>query len=157
MKNMIYYKSPIGNLIIVEEENAIIKLCFKEQEITNIKDIQEFETPLLKKAKKQLEEYFEGKRKKFDLALRLNGTSFQNKVWKALLNIPYAKTCSYKDIAKNIGNENASRAVGNANNKNPLPIFIPCHRVIGSNGKLIGYAGGLDIKIKLLELERKNK
>ena len=157
MKNMIYYKSPIGNLIIMEEENAIIKLCFKEQEIINIKDIQEFETPLLKKAKKQLEEYFEGKRKKFDLALRLNGTSFQNKVWKALLNIPYAKTCSYKDIAKNIGNENASRAVGNANNKNPLPIFIPCHRVIGSNGKLIGYAGGLDIKIKLLELERKNK
>lgn len=154
---MIYYKSPIGNLIIMEEENAIIKLCFKEQEITNIKDIQEFETPLLKKAKKQLEEYFEGKRKKFDLALRLNGTSFQNKVWKALLNIPYAKTCSYKDIAKNIGNENASRAVGNANNKNPLPIFIPCHRVIGSNGKLIGYAGGLDIKIKLLELERENK
>ena len=141
----------------MEEENAIIKLCFKEQEITNIKDIQEFETPLLKKAKKQLEEYFEGKRKKFDLALRLNGTSFQNKVWKALLNIPYAKTCSYKDIAKNIGNENASRAVGNANNKNPLPIFIPCHRVIGSNGKLIGYAGGLDIKIKLLELERENK
>lgn len=157
MKNMIYYKSPIGNLIIVEEENTIIKLCFKEQEITNIKDIQEFETPLLKKAKKQLEEYFEGKRKKFDLALRLNGTSFQNKVWKALLNIPYAKTCSYKDIAKNIGNENASRAIGNANNKNPLPIFIPCHRVIGSNGKLIGYAGGLDIKIKLLELERENK
>ena len=157
MKNMIYYKSPIGNLIIMEEENAIIKLCFKEQEITNIKDIQEFETPLLKKAKKQLEEYFEVKRKKFDLALRLNGTSFQNKVWKALLNIPYAKTCSYKDIAKNIGNENASRAVGNANNKNPLPIFIPCHRVIGSNGKLIGYAGGLDIKIKLLELERENK
>ena len=157
MKNMIYYKSPIGNLIIVEEENAIIKLCFKEQEITNIKDIQEFETPLLKKAKKQLEEYFEGKRKKFDLALRLNGTSFQNKVWKALLNFPYAKTCSYKDIAQNIGNENASRAIGNANNKNPLPIFIPCHRVIGSNGKLIGYAGGLDIKIKLLELERKNK
>lgn len=157
MKNMIYYKSPIGNLIIMEEENAIIKLCFKEQKITNIKDIQEFETPLLKKAKKQLEEYFEGKRKKFDLALRLNGTSFQNKVWKALLNIPYAKTCSYKDIAKNIGNENASRAVGNANNKNPLPIFIPCHRVIGSNGKLIGYAGGLDIKIKLLELERENK
>lgn len=157
MKNMIYYKSLIGNLIIMEEENAIIKLCFKEQEITNIKDIQEFETPLLKKAKKQLEEYFEGKRKKFDLALRLNGTSFQNKVWKALLNIPYAKTCSYKDIAKNIGNENASRAVGNANNKNPLPIFIPCHRVIGSNGKLIGYAGGLDIKIKLLELERENK
>ncbi len=141
----------------MEDENAIIKLCFKEQEITNIKDIQEFETPLLKKAKKQLEEYFEGKRKKFDLALRLNGTSFQNKVWKALLNIPYAKTCSYKDIAKNIGNENASRAVGNANNKNPLPIFIPCHRVIGSNGKLIGYAGGLDIKIKLLELERENK
>lgn len=157
MKNMIYYKSPIGNLIIMEEENAIIKLCFKEQEITNIKDIQEFETPLLKKAKKQLEEYFEGKRKKFNLALRLNGTSFQNKVWKALLNIPYAKTCSYKDIAKNIGNENTSRAVGNANNKNPLPIFIPCHRVIGSNGKLIGYAGGLDIKIKLLELERENK
>ena len=157
MKNMIYYKSPIGNLIIMEEENAIIKLCFKEQEITNIKDVREFETPLLKKAKKQLEEYFEGKRKKFDLALRLNGTSFQNKVWKALLNIPYAKTCSYKDIAKNIGNENASRAVGNANNKNPLPIFIPCHRVIGSNGKLIGYAGGLDIKIKLLELERENK
>ena len=154
MKNMIYYKSPIGNLIIMEEENAIIKLCFKEQEIINIKDIQEFETPLLKKAKKQLEEYFEGKRKKFDLALRLNGTSFQNKVWKALLDIPYGETRSYKDIAIAVGNEKACRAVGMANNKNPISIIIPCHRVVGANGKLVGYGGGLDKKEKLLNIEK---
>lgn len=101
-------------------------------------------------------EYFNGQRKSFDLPLNPKGTEFQKKVWNALLNIPYGSTCSYKDIAVNIGNEKACRAVGGANNKNPIFIIIPCHRVIGKNGSLVGYGGGLDIKLKLLELEQNN-
>lgn len=157
MKNILYYETLIGKLAIVEEENAIIALYFREEDTREIKDIKEVKTPLLENARKQLDEYFKGERKVFDLPLKLKGTEFQKKVWQALLDIPYGETFSYKDVANNIGNEKASRAVGNANNKNPLPIFIPCHRVIGANGKLVGYGGGLDIKIKLLELERKNK
>ena len=157
MKNVSYYEGEIGKIIIVEEENAIIGLYFREDDIKEFKDIKEAKTPLLEEAIKQLDEYFKGERKNFHLPLKLKGTEFQKKVWRALLDIPYGETFSYKDVAKNIGNEKASRAVGNANNKNPLPIFIPCHRVIGANGKLVGYGGGLDIKIKLLELEKENK
>ncbi len=102
---------------------------------------------------KQLEEYFGGKRKKFDLKINLNGSDFQKKVWTALCDIPYGETRSYKDIAKYIGDEKASRAVGMANNKNPIQIIIPCHRVIGSDGSLRGYAGGIEIKKRLLEIE----
>ncbi|MBU3160256.1 methylated-DNA--[protein]-cysteine S-methyltransferase [Clostridium frigoris] len=115
------------------------------------------ETVLLKGANRQLQEYFSGKRKVFDLPLAPSGTEFQQKVWHALREIPYGKTNSYKDIAKNIGNIKAARAVGMANNKNPILIFIPCHRVIGSNGKLVGYAGGLDVKEKLLNIEKENR
>ena len=99
-------------------------------------------------------EYFNGERREFNLPIFIEGTDFQKKVWNALVNIPYGKTCSYKDIAIAIGNEKAVRAVGHANNKNKLPIVIPCHRVIGINGKLVGYAGGIDRKDKLLELEK---
>ena len=106
------------------------------------------QTPLAKEAQKQLDEYFAGKRKTFDLPLSPHGTDFQKKVWNALLKIPYGKTISYKDI-----DPNAPRAVGMACNKNPIIIVIPCHRVIGSNGKLTGYAGGLEFKEKLLTLE----
>jgi methylated-DNA-[protein]-cysteine S-methyltransferase len=101
----------------------------------------------------QLNEYFSGSRKKFDLPLDIDGTEFQKKVWNELKKIPYGKTKSYKYIAEKLGDVKAIRAVGKANGQNPVPILIPCHRVIGSNGKLTGYAGGLDIKEKLLEIE----
>jgi len=111
------------------------------------------ETPLIKKAAKQFEEYFEGKRKSFILPLSLRGTDFQMKVWGALQNIPYGETTSYGKLAAIIGNPKASRAVGMANNRNPIPIIVPCHRVIGHDGSLTGYAGGLELKQELLELE----
>lgn len=102
----------------------------------------------------QLEEYFEGARRKFDLPLVPEGTPFQQRVWRALLDIPYGETISYGELASRIGQPSASRAVGLANGSNPLPIVIPCHRVIGANGKLTGYGGGLPIKERLLALER---
>jgi len=104
----------------------------------------------------QLEEYFRGDRKEFSINYKLYGTPFQMRVWKALECIPYGVTKSYKDIAISINNENASRAVGGANNKNPIGIIVPCHRVIGANNKLVGYAGGLELKKKLLEIEKRN-
>ncbi|MDC7126561.1 MAG: methylated-DNA--[protein]-cysteine S-methyltransferase, partial [Spirochaetales bacterium] len=105
-------------------------------------------------AKKQIIEYFEGTRKVFNLKLSPEGTDFQKKVWKALLDIPYGETRSYQDIAKNIGNPKACRAIGNANNKNPIPLIIPCHRVIGKNGNLVGYGAGIDLKKTFLDIER---
>lgn len=138
--------------ISVGEENG--KICFMLIDTKKKLDgFEKAETPLLKEASKQLTEYFDRKRKKFDLPLALNGTEFQVKTWKALQSIPYGKTCSYGDLAKKIGNPKASRAVGNANNRNPLHIIVPCHRVIGSNGSLTGYAAGLDVKRLLLDLE----
>lgn len=104
---------------------------------------------------KEFLEYFEGKRKVFDFPFKFRGTDFQKKVWEELLKIPYGKIKSYKDIAISIGNPKACRAIGNANNKNPLLIVVPCHRVIGSSGDLTGYAAGLELKKKLLNLEKK--
>lgn len=114
------------------------------------------ETPLIKKTYSQLKEYFAGNRKSFDIPISANGTEFQIKVWKELQKIPYGKTATYKEIAENIGNKNASRAVGMANNKNPIAIIIPCHRVIGTKGDLTGYAGGIKLKKYLLDLEKQN-
>ncbi|MGF1724281.1 methylated-DNA--[protein]-cysteine S-methyltransferase [Photobacterium nomapromontoriensis] len=102
----------------------------------------------------QLTEYFSGQRTQFDVPLNMQGTDFQRTVWQALQSVDYGSTCSYGDIAKQIGNPNAVRAVGGANGKNPIPIIVPCHRVIGSSGKLTGYSGGLDIKVWLLDHER---
>ncbi|MDF2617091.1 MAG: Methylated-DNA--protein-cysteine methyltransferase [Sedimentibacter sp.] len=113
------------------------------------------ETNLLRNAALQLNEYLEGKRNSFDLPLNPKGTEFQKKVWAALCDIPYGETRSYKQIAESVGNPKACRAVGMANNKNPIMIFIPCHRVVGSDGSLTGYAGGLDMKEKLLSLEKR--
>lgn len=110
-------------------------------------------TPIIENAAKQLDEYFRGKRKKFDLPLSVHGTDFQKSVWNALQKIPYGKTCSYKDIAVAVGNSKASRAVGMANNRNKIIIIIPCHRVIGTDGSPVGYGGGLDVKKMLLLLE----
>ena len=152
------YDFEIGKILIVENEDYIIKVEFLDEknQFINKKYGTEKETLLIKKTKKELMEYFDGKRKIFDIPIKLNGTDFQVKVWKELLKVPYGKTCTYLDIAKKIENPNASRAVGMANNKNKIQIIIPCHRVIGSNKKLIGYAGGIKVKEKLLKLEKDN-
>lgn len=149
------YKTKIGTIIIVEKENKIsrIETIKASEEYPNGEKI---ETPLIKEAYKQISDYLEGKRKEFTLPLLIKGTKFQEKVWNALLQIPYGETRTYGEIAKQIGNEKASRAVGGTNHNNPIMIVVPCHRVIGSNKKLVGYAGGLDIKETLLKLERKN-
>lgn len=154
MVNTYYYDTEIGKIYISEEDNFITCIRF-EHEVSQTEILKE--TKILKEAGKQINEYLKGSRKIFDLPLLPIGTAFQKKVWEALKNIPYGKTKSYSEIAAIIGNEKACRAVGNANNKNPIPIIIPCHRVVGSNGKLVGYAGGLFIKNFLLNLEFNNK
>ena len=146
------YNSIIGDIFISADENFLLSVQF-----VNHNFIENKENKIIRQTIKQLDEYFNGKRKKFELPLNPKGTEFQKKVWQQLMKIPYGKTATYKDIATLIGNTNASRAVGNANNKNPIAIIIPCHRVIGSNNKLTGYAGGLDKKEKLLNLEKNNK
>lgn len=151
MKSVYYYELPIGKIGIAEEKGAITQLFFGDNLETP--NIEEKETPTIKEAAKQLEDYLTGKRKIFDLPLALKGTQFQLRVWQALTTIPYGETRSYKEIAEQIGNPKACRAVGLANNRNPIAIVVPCHRVIGANGKLVGYGGGLDIKKHLLELE----
>ena len=143
--------SPIGKIEIVEENEKITELNIYNKKKNNI---IEKDTKLLLETQKQLKEYFEGKRTKFEIPLNPKGTEFMKNVWKELLKIPYGETRTYKEIAEKIGNSKASRAVGMANNKNPIPIIIPCHRVIGSNNKLVGYALGLDMKQYLLDLER---
>lgn len=110
-----------------------------------------------KSAAEQLCDYFSGARKAFDLDLLLEGTAFQKKVWNALTAIPYGETRSYKEVAESVGQPKAVRAIGGANNRNPIPIIIPCHRVIGSDGSLVGYGGGLDRKEQLLRLEKQGK
>ncbi|AZU64751.1 methylated-DNA--[protein]-cysteine S-methyltransferase [Neobacillus mesonae] len=152
-KYKLNYKSPIGMIEIVSSHEAINSILFSE--VYNKVNLLHAETPLvLKECYNQLDEYFKGDRHDFTFPYQFEGTEFQKTVWEALTEIPYAKTGSYKDIAVTIGNEKAIRAVGNANGKNKLSIVIPCHRVIGSNGKLTGYAGGLWRKEWLLQHER---
>ncbi|MDS0525732.1 methylated-DNA--[protein]-cysteine S-methyltransferase [Clostridium sp. SHJSY1] len=151
--NIFYYDTKIGRIRIEENGRAITSIDLVNHDLQEEILVKE-ETLLLKQAIKELNEYFDGKRKYFNLPLNPHGTEFQKKVWNALMEIPFGETRSYKEIAKAIGNEKASRAVGMANNKNPIMIIIPCHRVIGSNGKLIGYAGGIDVKDKLLNIEK---
>lgn len=156
---MKYYKdinTIIGKVRIIEENGYIIELQINKDFDKN-EDILEKDTNILKNTERQLSEYFSGKRNTFDLKLNPKGTEFMKKVWMELLNIPYGETRTYKEIAEKIGNPKGARAVGMANNKNPIPIIIPCHRVIGKNKKLVGYALGLDMKEFLLNLERKNK
>jgi len=141
---------------------GFIKICGKDDYITEIKIIDEpvesteNATDEMKKCQKQLEEYFDGRRKEFDLNLKFEGTYFRKKVWQALLKVPYGKTAAYKDIAIAVNSPKAFRAVGSANHSNPIWIVVPCHRIIGSDGSLTGYGGGLWRKEKLLELERNN-
>ena len=158
MRYVYFYDTKIkelGTLGIGADDNRITNLFF-EFETENVKKNKDYtikETPLIKKAATQLFEYLNGKRKNFDLPLLKDGTDFQVSVWNELIKIPYGKTRSYKDIAIAINNEKAVRAVGMANNRNKISIFIPCHRVIGMNKKLVGYGGGLQIKEFLLNLE----
>ena len=151
MKSVFFYDSDIGRIGIGEDGGAITHIFFEKEEGGNF---EVRETPLIKRAHKQLEEYLRGERRTFDLPLNPSGTEFQQKVWKALKEIPYGETRTYQDIAVAIGNEKACRAVGLANNRNPISIIIPCHRVIGKDGSLVGYGGGLPIKDYLLKLEK---
>ncbi len=142
--------TPVGNIRIEEQEGKITKIQYTKEESL------EPSSPVLKMAAKQLREYFAGQRTEFDLPLNPEGTDFQRKVWHALEEIPYGEVRTYKQIAERIGKPMACRAVGMANNKNPIMIVVPCHRVIGSNGSLIGYAYGIKVKQKLITLEKGN-
>jgi methylated-DNA-[protein]-cysteine S-methyltransferase len=152
MKSVFYYDYPVGPVGIIEEDGAVTGVFFRDKKPPNVCAIAE--TPLIKKTAAQLGEYFEHRRKVFDLPLLLRGTEFQVAVWNALQSIPYGETRSYKDIAVLAGNPKACRAAGMANHRNPITIIVPCHRVIGSDGSLTGYGGGLEVKRYLLELEK---
>ena len=152
MKAIYYYDTPIGKIGIAETDGAISHILFDGETISS--DFEEKETKTIKLAAKQLLEYFKGKRTTFDMPLLFDGTPFQVSVWKALMTIPYGETRSYKDIAIQVGCPKGPRAVGLANNRNKIPIVIPCHRVIGASGKLVGFGGGLETKQFLLDLEK---
>ena len=146
----------IGPLVAFEADNALLGLFFaSDGDCPSLHDGTKRETPLLAEVGRQLTEYFAGTRREFDLPLIQCGTEFQRRVWAELKKIPYGKTISYGELAKKIGSPKAARAVGGANNKNPIAIVVPCHRVIGSGGALVGYAAGVDKKRFLLELERR--
>lgn len=147
-----FYDYSIGRIGITEKDGKITNVYITNKELP--RDMQLTETPLLKEAARQLESYFAGELKEFSLPLEPSGTDFMKQVWSALCEIPFGKTATYGEIAERIGRPKAARAVGLANNRNPIPIFIPCHRVIGADGSLTGYAGGLDMKKKLLDLEK---
>lgn len=146
-----YIETPLGRLLAGGSKTELFCLSSMDQPA---QDWMPQETPVLSQAKKQLEEYFFGNRTDFTIPLAPHGTVFQRQVWKELQKIPYGETRTYGQIAAAVGNPRSSRAVGMANHNNPIMILIPCHRVIGSNGKLTGYAGGLDKKEFLLKLEK---
>ncbi len=150
-QNYYVYQTPLGRITIAASKDAITRLAFGETVFEGTR----LASSLTNMAANQLQEYLAGKRMQFDLPLFAQGTAFQQRVWNEVAKIPYGHTQSYSEVAAAIGNPKATRAVGMANNKNPLPILIPCHRVIGAQGKPVGYAGGLKIKEFLLDLERK--
>lgn len=147
-----FIDTPIGRLCLRADENTLTNVYFENQAIP---DIPYQTTLLLRKAGEELAEYFGGHRREFTLPLAPKGTPFQLSVWNALRAVPFGQTRTYGQIAASLGNAQAARAVGLANNRNPMPIFIPCHRIIGANGKLVGYAGSLPVKEALLALERR--
>ncbi|WP_457552714.1 methylated-DNA--[protein]-cysteine S-methyltransferase [Desulfobacula sp.] len=152
-----YFESPVGKLLL-NGEKVLEGLHFPKGK-TRVEPPKDwiYLEKMFSGAIDQLEAYFKGKLIKFDLELNAKGTAFQKTVWQELVKIPYGETISYGQLAKSIGNPNASRAVGMANGKNPISIIIPCHRVIGKNGSLTGFGGGLDVKKKLLDLEKRIK
>lgn len=151
------YKSPVGELLLISNGEHLTGLYMENSahpvEVQS-EWIESEHSPVFQKTVVQLSEYFNGMLTSFDLPLKMQGTAFQKKVWAALEEIPYGETISYKKLATRIGNPKASRAVGLANGKNPISIIVPCHRVIGANGDLVGYGGGLRRKAQLLELEK---
>ncbi|MGD9699948.1 MULTISPECIES: methylated-DNA--[protein]-cysteine S-methyltransferase [unclassified Acinetobacter] len=148
--------SPVGSLKLVANDTALVAVVWENENPKRLRLAElteQIDHPILLETQKQLTEYFAGTRQQFDLPLDFEGTEFQKKVWQALLSIPFGETRSYRDIAEQVGNVKAVRAVGAANGKNPISIIAPCHRVVGANGKLVGFAGGLDNKEILLKLE----
>lgn len=157
MKNSYFFKSPIGMLNICEENGSITKLCLQREEPDTALQNLGQHSDLLYEAYRQLNEYFAGKRREFDLPIKYTGTEFQQRVWEELRKIPYGETRSYEDIAVGIGNKKAVRAVGQANNRNSLLLVVPCHRVINKNGNIAGFGCGVEVKEYLLELETREK
>lgn len=155
MKHYCYYQSPIGKLLLIGEEGVLEELHFPNTLAQRpIPDDWHYDEQCFQPAVQQLGEYFAGRRQQFDLPLAPKGTAFQQSVWQELRKIPFGQTAGYGEIAERIGKPKACRAVGMANAKNPLPIIVPCHRVIGKNGTLTGFGGGLELKQRLLDLER---
>ena len=148
------YNSPIGLLLIRSDEGAITEVSFAGDDSVSASGS---ECDALSKCVAEFDLYFEGKLKEFTVPLKLIGTDFRKKCWEALQTIPYGETINYKQLAEKVGNPKASRAVGGANHHNPIVVIVPCHRVIGANGSLTGFGGGLDKKQFLLELEKKFK
>ena len=151
MSVRIFRDFPFGRFGVEEKEGAVTHLYLNPAGA--VLPAEERETPLLAEAMRQLAEYFAGERREFELPLAPEGTPFMRRVWAELVKVPYGATATYGEIAERIGNPGGSRAVGLANNRNPIAIIIPCHRIIGSSGKLVGYAGGVELKERLLALE----
>ena len=150
-------KSPIGELKLVASDTGLVAILWENDSPRRVRldeMVEDGQHPVLVETERQLKEYFAGKRKTFSVALDMRGTRFQKDVWEALLAIPFGETRSYGQLAKQLGNPRATRAVGAANGRNPVSIIVPCHRVIGASGKLTGFAGGLDAKAHLLGLEK---
>ena len=152
-----YFESPLGKLLLTG--NKLLESLHFPIGKTKVEPEKDwiYNEKIFLKAIDQLDAYFKGELTKFDIELNIQGTDFQKKVWKELVKIPYGETLSYGELAKRIGNPKASRAVGMANGKNPISIIVPCHRVIGKNGSLTGFGGGLDAKKTLLDLEKRIK
>jgi len=153
------YLSKVAPIVLIGDEDGLANLCFDIPDAKHkleIPDEWKCNEDLFSDVKKQLDEYFAGLRKSFDVKLNPHGTEYQKSVWEQLKNIPYGESTTYKEIAMRIGDANASLAVGNASSKNPIPLIVPCHRVIGSNKKLTGFAFGIELKQKLLNLEKSN-
>ena len=155
-----YLDSPFGRVLVAGDGDSLQWLSFTRgrQKATSLSEwTEDNRNNLLREAGRELDAYFAGKRERFALPLEPQGTAFQKRVWKKLVSIPYGKTVSYSELARRIGRSGAYRAVGAANGQNPISVIVPCHRVLGKNGDLTGYGGGLDMKRRLLELERRTK
>lgn len=150
--NYHYLDSPIGRLRLLSDGQCLAAIEFENRQPDRPDDVEHCDD-VLRECAQQLEEYFDGSRRRFDIPLAAGGTTFQQSVWQALAEIPYGELRSYRDIAQVLGRDKAVRAVGAANGRNPIPIIVPCHRVIGSDGSLTGFAGGIEVKRALLALE----
>jgi methylated-DNA-[protein]-cysteine S-methyltransferase len=160
MTNYSTFKTPLGELLLVADESALTGIYFSgHKHSPQVEKTWTLNTrhPVLQQAEKELKEYFQGKRNSFSFPMNSVGTAFQKKIWKEIARIPFGKTATYSDLAKKAGSPKAVRAAGAATGRNPLSIVVPCHRVMGKNGAITGYAGGLDRKQHLLDLEKNFK